>query len=294
MYRETWERSENPFNGINAAATALWMGKRDEARDTAVLVRTMVQKRPPEERNHWDWAILGEAGLILGKVDEARGNYEKAVSLATGKHQDIAVMRRQARQDLEAVGRARGELDDVFPVPNVVAFFGHMTDLKGRDRERFPERRVPEVRKKIRERLKGLGFVLGFSGAARGADILFLEEVLARKGLAHVKLPFPVERFLETSVGGDWNRRFKSIQRNSRVKIEVLHEKAPADAELAEAFRASNIEVQKHTAQYAKLLDETAIVIAVWDGKPGDGPGGTADAVQLWEADGYDVDVISI
>jgi hypothetical protein len=254
----------------------------------------MVEKRPQEERSHWEWAILGEACLILGSFEEARNNYEKAVSLAPGKHQDIAVMRRQARQDLEALGRVRGELDDLFPVPNVVAFFGHMTDLKGRDPERFPESKVSEVRQKVRERLKGLGFILGFSGAARGSDILFLEEVLARRGLAHVKLPFPEGRFLQTSVGGDWNRRFRNIQRDSHVKVEVLHEKTPSDAELPAAFRASNVEVQKHTAQYAKLLDETAIVMAVWDGKPGDGPGGTADAVQLWKADGYHVDVIPI
>ena len=32
------------------------------------------------------------------------------------------------------------------------------------------------------------------------------------------------------------------------------------------------------------------VVLAVWNGQPGDGPGGTADAVQLWRDEGYEPD----
>jgi hypothetical protein len=45
---------------------------------------------------------------------------------------------------------------------------------------------------------------------------------------------------------------------------------------------------------FDNALDETPIVIAVWDGRPGDGPGGTADAVALWREEGIEPDVIDI
>jgi hypothetical protein len=34
------------------------------------------------------------------------------------------------------------------------------------------------------------------------------------------------------------------------------------------------------------------VVLAVWDGKKGDGPGGTADAVRLWRMEGVEPIVI--
>jgi len=45
---------------------------------------------------------------------------------------------------------------------------------------------------------------------------------------------------------------------------------------------------------HAVARDETPVVIVVWDGRPGDGPGGTADAVALWREDGFTPDVIDI
>ena len=51
-------------------------------------------------------------------------------------------------------------------------------------------------------------------------------------------------------------------------------------------------DVVKVAAGYARSLDEKPVVLAVWDGQPGDGPGGTADAVQLWREEGYEPEII--
>jgi hypothetical protein len=54
-----------------------------------------------------------------------------------------------------------------------------------------------------------------------------------------------------------------------------------------------NLRNIRHGAR-SRRLDETPIVLAVWDGKKGDGPGGTADAVTLWRDEGFEVDVTDI
>lgn len=70
--------------------------------------------------------------------------------------------------------------------------------------------------------------------------------------------------------------------------------RCPSDLELPSALAEANREVQKRAVKFAQSLDEIPIVLAVWDGSPGDGPGGTADAVALWRDEGYEVDVVDI
>ena len=41
-------------------------------------------------------------------------------------------------------------------------------------------------------------------------------------------------------------------------------------------------------------LDSTLIPVAVWDEKPGDGPGGTASVVENWKKLGYEPEIINL
>jgi hypothetical protein len=66
----------------------------------------------------------------------------------------------------------------------------------------------------------------------------------------------------------------------------------PAPDQLNDAFDNANRRVFERAAAYARSLDEKPIVLAVWDGQPGDGPGGTAEAVHLWREEGYEPEII--
>jgi hypothetical protein len=66
----------------------------------------------------------------------------------------------------------------------------------------------------------------------------------------------------------------------------------PAPERLTDAFEDANRQVFERAVAYARSLDEKPVVLAVWDGQPGDGPGGTADAVQLWREEGYEPEII--
>ena len=68
-------------------------------------------------------------------------------------HQDIAVMRGQARRILVRLGHARDAFDEILYIPRVAAFAGHMVDAPSRTTPRFPEDKVGTVRKAIVERL---------------------------------------------------------------------------------------------------------------------------------------------
>src|SRR5262249_49816978 len=151
VYSETYERSGDPFNGINTAAMALYSG--DEARmyQVAGQVKDALLKRPLVTLTHWDLATLGEAFLLLKRLDDARDWYAKAAGKAAGLHQDIAIRRRQARLDLEALALPRDRLDGVLPVPRVLAYFGHMVDADDRTPPRFPKEKVGALRRVVRD-----------------------------------------------------------------------------------------------------------------------------------------------
>lgn len=294
LYRETYERTGDPFNGINAAAMALQCDERPDMHRYASQVRDSLSARPRGSLGHWDLATLGEAFLLLGRFDDARDWYGQAVGFAAGRSQDIAVMRRQARLNLEALNEPRNKFDAVFPVPRVLAYMGHMVDEEDRVKPRFPRAKVGSVREEIRKRLRNLGPLHGFGQAARGSDILFLETLVERGLGATVVLPFPEADFLATSGGGHWNRRFLKIKDDGRVEIREISSVRPAGTDLPKAFADANEEVQRRAIAYAKRLDEAPVVMAVWDRNSGDGPGGTADAVALWQDEGYEIDVIDI
>jgi hypothetical protein len=186
-------------------------------------------------------------------------------------------------------------------MPGVVAFTGHLTDAPGRPRPRFPESRVEGVRAALHALLDRHGVRHGFSSAARGSDILFAEEVLARGGEVSLFLPFPAAAFRATSVDSEgdprWGARFDALLARAasadRARLRVLLAEAPPEAERPRAYAACNLAVQDAAIAQAASLGERPRLVAVWDGKPGDGAGGAADAIRDWRARGAgELDVI--
>jgi len=296
LYSETYQRTGDPFNGINAAALALQCDDLAKMYQFAGGVREKLLKRPEGELSSWDLATLGEAFLLEKRFDDAFDWYSKAAGKAAGLHQDIAVMRWQARLNLLKMNADQeARLNKALPVPRVLAYFGHMVDADDRATSRFQKDKVGAVRLAIRQRLEAYGALHGFGQAARGSDLIFLQELLKRNLTATVVLPFPKQDFVETSVTDDWRERFEEVFSNPLVTVrDPLQSSRPSATELPQAFAKANRQVQKLTLEYAERLDEKAIAVAVWDGKAGDGPGGTADAVRLWQDEGYAVDVIDI
>jgi tetratricopeptide (TPR) repeat protein len=294
IYLEAYERSGDPFNGINAASMALLCGDTTKRSQLAQQVVDKLKDKPKAQLGSWDRASLGEGYLLLEKFERAAEWYDAAAAAAAGLHQNIAVMRAQARRNLKAMGRDESLMDAHLPVPRVLAYMGHMVDAPGRTSSRLPPEKIGRLRNEINRRFDGWGAVHGFGTAARGTDILVLE-ALAQRGLtATVVLPFPRADFETISVGGTWNKRLEALETTAGLQfIPPLLDSMPAPNQLAEAFENANREVFARANAYARSLDERPVLLAVWDGQPGDGPGGTADAVQLWREEGYEPEIIN-
>lgn len=109
--------------------------------------------------------------------------------------------------------------------------------------------------------------IVGVSGLAEGADQCFAEEVLARGGRLHVVLAF--DDFRESIESARARTTFDD-QLAQAAEVEVLSPRATA--ELA------------YLAAGQRVVDLTDLMIAVWDGGPARGVGGTAEIVDYARA----------
>ena len=167
-----------------------------------------------------------------------------------------------------------------------VLFSGHRVDAPDRPAPRLPPERIAEAARAISTALPKDAFT-GLSSASNGGDILFLEACAARDAPFHIVLPFPPEEFLRRSVvtdaPGDWEARFRRLWEatpDARCHILPPHEGA-------DPYAACNDALLALAATYGEPM-----VISLWDGRKGDGPGGTADLVAQARARAWPVTVI--
>ena len=166
----------------------------------------------------------------------------------------------------------------------VFLFSGHMIDSPDRPQPRFPSAMEKEAQQKIQEVLDQLqadaSNLAIASGIACGGDILFLEACLERQMKVEVYLPFEPAEFIEQSVsfaGDDWVERFYKIKNHPQVKIHLQLERIGTVPIGDNPFERNN-----RWALYSSLIygiDKLRLVV-LWDGKGGDGRGGTGDMVK--------------
>jgi len=236
-----------------------------------------------DESNYWVRATQAEAFLLLGRIDESLDAYALAVDLASAKPSYVASTRKQALQisSLYEDESIRKRIVDAFPTLGIVACSGHLIDTPGKSR-RFPQEAELIVRAKIEEKLDFMGATCGYSSAACGTDIIFLEAMYERGGETHVFLPFAKEEFIHTSVvrgGGDWVARFEKVLDNATSVHYVTNEGYYGDDTL---FSFCNDVMLGFAAMRSRGLDEVPNLLLFWDGLKGQ-EGGTSQVAQSWK-----------
>ena len=164
----------------------------------------------------------------------------------------------------------------------VLLFSGHMVDRPGRAAPRFPASKVNAADRAIEAEIQRL--CTGTKGAAvtsgaSGGDLLFARTCLQRGLPLEIYLPFDSERFIETSVapgGSEWVELFKVVTTDANTTLHVLPA-AGGDDDESNAYARCNRAMLSRA--YA-LANGPVDLICVWDGRTGDGPGGTDDMVQ--------------
>jgi hypothetical protein len=106
--------------------------------------------------------------------------------------------------------------------------------------------------------------IVGRSSIASGADTLFAEACRAAKIPWIALLPFPEAEFAKDFTEGDWKRAKALLDQAERVEVSSATAERPAgylDCGLA-------------------TVDGANLMLALWDGKPSRGAGGTAQIVE--------------
>ncbi len=312
LYKKGYEVSGGFYTGINFATIAMLLGREDEAKELAKEIIELCLKElsklamnPLEptdsgnccKKNNEDWywtvATLGEASLILKDLEKAESWYRMAAKIAGKEYGHLASTRRNAEMILEHRNEDKTILENYFCIPRIVIFTGHMIDKKDRKSKRFPSEIEHDIYEKIAEELDSLDAAIGYSSAACGSDILFLEALIKQCGEANILLPFKRDEFREESVdninGEQWGYRYLWLLQNAQNVVEVSQNKLGRGSI---SYQYTNLLLLGYACLRAKQLGAKLTGLAVWDGKEGDGYGGTASAVEQWRKLGLEHIVI--
>jgi class 3 adenylate cyclase len=299
-YARAYHASGGYYTGINAATTALVSGRRAEARRLAREVRALcLQELQSLEAagasgNYWLLATLGEAALILREWREADEWYGRAALMGRGHYGELNSTRRNARLLIERLGADGNSIERLLWIPKVVVFAGHMIDRPDRAAPRFPPELEEPVRRAVRARLEEIDAGFGYSSAACGADILFVEAMHERGAETHIVLPYNKPQFKEDSVdfaGGAWSARC-DLALDRATEVSTASEQRMEGGGMS--FEYTNLLLEGLATIRARQLETELVPLAVWDGREGDGAGGTASIVAHWRAKGHAVEIIDI
>jgi hypothetical protein len=167
----------------------------------------------------------------------------------------------------------------------IIHYTGHMIAPPGQT-GRFPAASENAVTHAVREAVQQLAPTIACGSLAGGADTIIVEALHAQGAKTHIFLPFPPQRFVETSVarcGSEWVVRFHAaLARVSSVTILPADAAPDEDGFYAETTRRAMAAAREAGTQ---ALSATA-QLAVWDGKRGQAPAGTWHDIHSWRAAG--------
>ena len=151
---------------------------------------------------------------------------------------------------------------------------------------RFPATKIEVAAARIRAALDeveaGAGD-LGVCGGASGGDLLFAEACLERKMCVELRLARPENEFLAGSVtfadpDHRWERSFSRVKDNPATTVLVMPEELGSTPKGVSVHDRCNRWIL-YSALSQGLLKNSFITL--WNGEPGDGPGGTQNMVEL-------------
>jgi hypothetical protein len=273
-------------------------------------------------RSEWretpdEWLLVSEAQYRLLTADNAgfvRNAYRAAKNALGGRFQlqselsEVAIFHRlgllaeNCSAAFAGLGATPADLQPKEPPPHdrVVVATGHRADPPSRPPPgRFPNTPacIDEAKGWLREALQAekaetTGTLYGIAGAASGVDLLF-HEVCKELGIpTKVCLPIPIEAYRRESVadgGLDWVAKFNRFVAGNPPVILSDSDELPPWAERIRDYGVSqrgNIWIMQDA-----LLRPNADVtlIALWNQRAGEGPGGIADMVKLAKSHGAKV-----
>lgn len=179
---------------------------------------------------------------------------------------------------------------------HVFLFSGHMIDAKDRVTPRFPPDKEPIAAHAIAavlDEFEACDRDFGMTEGACGGDLVFAEALLERGTALELRLPFDEPTFLRESIDFEkapsslpdrWHERFEKVK--VRAKVLAMPEVLGPTPEGASPYERCNLWMLQDTLA---IGPQKLCFICLWDGKGGDGPGGTRHMVKQVRSCGGEV-----
>ena len=177
-----------------------------------------------------------------------------------------------------------------------ILFTGHMIDEEEREEPRFPAIKEMAVRAELRKQLVeenvlAKKLLTGIAGGACGGDILF-HELCEEIGIhTEIYLAIPIEEYKKKSVsfaGKKWDNRFDKLIKKLPVHILPLEKRKNVENNI---WAVTNLWMLDHAL---KVEGKNMMLIALSDGKGGDGNGGTEHMINTAKDKGAKIKIINI
>ena len=274
-YNAVFDRTGDPFPGINAASLAWLAG--DVQRGEALARQVLYALDASPGADYFAAATEAEAHLILGDATAAADAITRALGAPGGDQGARSSTYRQLARVSAAAGYNGATIEPLRPA-EVLTYCGHM----------FLHDPVTEaaLRAEIDAFLAAHQITIAYGALACGADILVAEAVLARGGELHVVLPYLAPDFVTYSVapgGAEWVDRFdRCIRQASEV---VIASETPSIGDDWQYAYGSML-MMGYARLRAQHLGTGARQLAIWDGVESAGEAGTAADVRKWRKHG--------
>lgn len=296
---------DNTYLGVNAAACALWLGAAGRSRALARRVHELLCARADFARegdlrlSGWDHLTLAEAALLAGEIQAARRAYFWALQRDDNSGKRAQVARVQLGRHLDRLP-LRIALE---AFPAAVGASPHGSFRVGttghiRTRPSVPLREwVHDCLEDLRRRLAPGRSLALVSALAAGADQIVAAGALGsrRADALDVVLPLDVADYLNDFKGSDPARRGFEQLLAKAARIRVADDEDPR-CRVPRGIRGTPFDPRR-VAEERGLEGDSSLgrrlaylraglqmaacdaLIAVWDGQPARGVGGTADIV---------------
>ncbi|HUM11374.1 MAG TPA: tetratricopeptide repeat-containing protein [Myxococcaceae bacterium] len=269
---------QNVWLGTSAAACELLLGRPASALERARRICALLDQRhrlaPDAVPSYWLQATRAEAFLLARRFEEAWTAYRLALGRPGVPSGQIQSTRAQLADLLPRLGIASAPEEWLgAPVhePLRIGVVGHRR-LEQVERLRQDLRRALE---RIRETWNGRPLVL-VSSLAEGADRLFVE--VGRddpfRGTLEAILPLLPEEYRRDFVDPGSRSEFDRF-------LESAHSVRLAPGVESLGLQAPGARALAYGLGGRAVVDVSDVLVAVWDGHPARGRGGTAETVSL-------------
>ena len=289
----------------------------DRRAQLIILVKASLsaqEKRTTTEDARDAWLEMSKADytfLVLNNPKRSEKMYRQVIETTTDTNFEASRRQLQLYRNLNILSETTTAALSAFEEMHTekknnvyhLLFTGHMIDSPDRKEPRFPPAREEEIREKIKQAVKTeitnihTHKIIGIAGGACGGDILF-HEVCHELGIrTELYLAIPPEQFVAESVqfaGSNWIDRFYKLY--NTLEHHVLSQTKELPNWLKKKEDYSIWERNNLWMLYDSLVCGGAdmSLIAVWNGKGGDGDGGTEHMINAAKSRGAEVNVIGI